>query len=111
MSRLLTSEEADEFKNIISNYKLHQSVLDQFHRSNFGVIAGPAGAGKDTLRDSLIKKYPGSYNSILSTTTRPARAGEIDGVTYNFREIEEVADALRQHKYFQAELVHNQQIS
>ena len=111
MSRLLTTSEAEHFKQIIDNYQPDNEVLDLFERSNFAVIAGPAGAGKDTLRNGLNVKHLGTYVPILSTTTRPPRAGEIDGRDYHFREISEVEKSLRSSDFFQAELVHNQQIS
>jgi guanylate kinase len=47
------------------------------------VVSGPSGSGKDTLVDALRKCEPGLAYSI-SATTRPARAGEQDGVHYHF---------------------------
>lgn len=111
MSRLLNLDEVQEFKKKTDGYEPNNEVLEQFKSSNFGIIAGPAGAGKDTLRDELINKYPESYLPILSTTTRPPRAGEVDGKTYHFWEVERVAQGLDKKEFFQAELVHNQQVS
>jgi guanylate kinase len=111
MSRLLTEKEAKQFATLLQNYQLNNEVLDQFRSSKFGVIAGPAGAGKDTLRDALIQKYPDKYLPILSTTTRPPRDGEVDGQIYHFREIGEVKEGLKKHEFFQTALVHGQQIS
>lgn len=111
MSRLLTPSEAEHFKQTLDNYQPNNEVLELFQQSNFAVIAGPAGAGKDTLRNGLIVKHFGIYVPILSTTTRPPRAGEADGRDYHFREISEVEKSLRSSDFFQAELVHSQQIS
>jgi guanylate kinase len=47
------------------------------------VISGPSGAGKTTLLKNLFERCPGLVASI-SATTRPPRAGEIDGVDYHF---------------------------
>lgn len=47
------------------------------------VIAGPAGSGKSTLCDRLVEERPG-FARVVTTTTRPPRAGEIDGVHYHF---------------------------
>lgn len=44
-------------------------------------ITGPSTSGKSTLAE-LFK--PEGYQEIVSTTTRPQRTGEIDGVSYNF---------------------------
>lgn len=111
MSRLLTATEARHFKKIIDAYKPSEVVLERFKQSNFAVIAGPAGAGKDTLRNSLTEAYPELYLPILSTTTRPLRKGEADGQTYHFRTVEQVETGLARGQYFQTALVHNQQIS
>lgn len=111
MSRLLTTEEAQEFAELINNYQPNDAVLETFRNSNFVVIAGPAGAGKDTLRDALLARYAQYYQPILSTTTRPPRAGERDGKEYHFWDIESMRAGLERREFFQAALVHNQQIS
>jgi guanylate kinase len=111
VSRLLSPDEVEKFRSIIDGYRLHESVVEQFRSSNFAVIAGPAGAGKDTLRDNLISRFPDRYLPILSTTTRPPRQNEVDGETYHFWEIDRVEKSLNNQEFFQAALVHNQQIS
>ncbi|MGH3054213.1 MAG: guanylate kinase [Gaiellaceae bacterium] len=47
------------------------------------VISGPSGAGKGTLVDRLVRERSECVFSI-SSTTRPKRAGEQDGVQYEF---------------------------
>ena len=47
------------------------------------VIAGPAGSGKSTLCDRLVRERP-EFARVVTTTTRPAREGEINGVHYHF---------------------------
>ena len=47
------------------------------------VIAGPAGSGKSTLCDRLVHECS-EFSRVVTTTTRPARAGEINGVHYHF---------------------------
>jgi len=47
------------------------------------VIAGPAGSGKSTLCDRLVAERP-EFSRVVTTTTRPPRPGEIDGVHYHF---------------------------
>lgn len=48
------------------------------------VISGPsAGVGKDTLLEMFKKAHP-DWQNPLSTTTRLPRAGEANGLNYNF---------------------------
>jgi len=57
------------------------------------VVSGPSGAGKGTLCQALLARNPNLRFSV-SVTTRPPRAGEVDGVHYFFwpeeRFVEEV---------------------
>jgi guanylate kinase len=52
------------------------------------VITGPSGVGKGTLIRELLGRLPGLELSV-SATTRPPRAGEVDGRDYHFLSPEE----------------------
>lgn len=45
-------------------------------------LVGPSGSGKSTLERLLVSA--GSCGRFTSTTTRPIRAGEVDGLDYHF---------------------------
>lgn len=47
------------------------------------VLAGPAGSGKTTLCERMVAEVPG-FSRVVTTTTRPPRPGELDGVHYHF---------------------------
>jgi len=47
------------------------------------VLSGPSGAGKSSLIGKVCEAI-GPYYFSISTTTRPMREGEIDGVHYHF---------------------------
>ncbi|WP_233256556.1 AAA family ATPase [Opitutus sp. ER46] len=47
------------------------------------MIAGPAGSGKSTLCDRLVTEAP-EFSRVVTTTTRPPREGEVNGVHYHF---------------------------
>ena len=47
-------------------------------------IVGPSGSGKDTVAQSLMAHYPDKFHNIITTTTRPKRSYEINGVDYHF---------------------------
>lgn len=49
----------------------------------FFCFCGPTGCGKTTLTKRLVQSDPSLFLSV-STTTRPPRAGELDGREYNF---------------------------
>ncbi|HEY1764690.1 MAG TPA: guanylate kinase [Opitutaceae bacterium] len=47
------------------------------------VLAGPAGSGKSTLCDRLVASGFG-FSRVVTTTTRPPRNGEVNGIHYHF---------------------------
>jgi guanylate kinase len=47
------------------------------------VIAGPAGSGKSTLCDRLVRERT-EFARVVTTTTRAPRPGEVNGVHYHF---------------------------
>jgi guanylate kinase len=47
------------------------------------LVSSPSGAGKTTLCQRLLAEFPELHFSV-STTTRPMRGGEVDGVDYHF---------------------------
>jgi guanylate kinase len=53
------------------------------------IVSGPSGVGKDTVIEAL-RKLPAAdeYHYVVTCTTRPRRAYEIDGVHYHFLEPE-----------------------
>lgn len=59
------------------------------------VISGPSGVGKGTVCSALRKKMPHLTYSV-SVTTRVPREGEIDGVNYFFRSVDQFK-AMIQH--------------
>ena len=55
------------------------------------IISGPSGAGKSTVLERLIAECPLPLAMSVSATTRAPRAGEQDGVHYQFLSHEEFA--------------------
>lgn len=56
------------------------------------IITGMSCAGKDTIQNYLLEK---GYSVIVSTTTRPMRPGEIDGVQYHFKTVPQFLDLIK----------------
>lgn len=70
------------------------------------VLSGPSGAGKS----SLIKKISqdiGEYYFSISTTTRPIRKGEVDGVDYHFVTKEEFEKDIEADNFLEYATVHS----
>src|SRR5205807_9234094 len=64
---------ASKFKTLSSRFSRYGVLF---------VLSAPSGAGKTTLVDALRKTSEFIYS--VSCTTRPARAGEVDGEDYRF---------------------------
>jgi guanylate kinase len=69
------------------------------------VIAGPAGSGKSTLCDRLLKEER-SFSRVVTTTTRPPRTGEINGVHYHFFSADEFRRRLAAGEFLEWARVH-----
>lgn len=51
-------------------------------RGKLIVVAGPSGVGKSSIIDGVLAATNSKFS--VSATTKPARAGEVDGVDYHF---------------------------
>lgn len=47
-------------------------------------LIGEAGSGKDTILKKVLAAAPGLFNEIISSTTRPPREGEVEGINYYY---------------------------
>ena len=69
------------------------------------VLSGPSGAGKSSLVREIIEDIGECYFSI-STTTRPMREGEKDGVDYHFVDKEEFEREVEADQFLEYAVVH-----
>jgi guanylate kinase len=69
------------------------------------VLSGPSGAGKSSLINKIFDDIGDCYFSI-STTTRPIREGEIDGVHYHFVSEEEFITDIENDSFLEHAIVH-----
>ena len=69
------------------------------------VLSGPSGAGKSSLISKIIDDIGNTYFSI-STTTRPIREGEKNGVDYYFVDKEEFEKEVEEEQFLEHALVH-----
>jgi len=69
------------------------------------VLSGPSGAGKTSLIKNIADDIGDFYFSI-STTTRPMRDGEIEGVHYHFVDEEEFKKDIEADNFLEYAIVH-----
>jgi len=68
------------------------------------VLSAPSGAGKTTLVDAL--RQTSEFTYLVSCTTRPARAGEVDGEDYRFLSDEEFNARAKAGEFLEDATVH-----
>lgn len=88
----------DKSKKLEENIMLMNSL--QCKRSMIFVISGPSGVGKDTIIQ-MIRQRNADYHQILTTTSRPKRINEINGVHYNFISLQEFETGIKAKKYIE----------
>ena len=69
------------------------------------ILAGPAGSGKSTLCDRLVRAGIG-FSRVITTTTRSPREGEIDGVHYHFFSADEFDARVNRGEFLEWAWVH-----
>ncbi|MBA3025418.1 MAG: guanylate kinase [Sulfurimonas sp.] len=69
------------------------------------VLSGPSGAGKSSLINKISDEI-GDYYFSISTTTRPIRDGEVEGVHYHFVTQEEFKKDIEENHFLEYALVH-----
>jgi guanylate kinase len=76
-------------------------------RGRVFIISAPSGTGKSTVIKKLMETRSDLYFSV-SATTRSARPGELDGVSYQFMSHEQFQDLLQRNEFLEhAEYVGN----
>src|SRR5947199_9167325 len=89
---------ASKFKTLSSRFSRYGILF---------VLSAPSGAGKTTLVDALRETSEFVYS--VSCTTRPARAGEVDGEDYRFLSEEEFNARARGGELLEHANVHGHQ--
>jgi guanylate kinase len=69
------------------------------------ILAGPAGVGKSTLCDRLVKEVPG-FERVITATTRPPRIGEQHARDYHFLSEAEFDQKLAAGEFLEWACVH-----
>ena len=69
------------------------------------VLSGPSGAGKSSLIKKIEDKI-GEYYFSISTTTRPIREGEVEGIHYHFVSKEQFEKDIEEEHFLEYARVH-----
>lgn len=69
------------------------------------VVSGPSGAGKGAVLKHARAIYP-NFRYSVSVTTREPREGEIDGVNYHFRSVEQFEKMVANGDFLEHKTVH-----
>ncbi|OGZ04690.1 MAG: hypothetical protein A2845_05350 [Candidatus Lloydbacteria bacterium RIFCSPHIGHO2_01_FULL_49_22] len=69
------------------------------------IITGASGAGKDVLTKGIRAHFPDS-GKVVTSTTRPPRPGEVDGIAYHFFSTEEFEQRLALGEFIEHMNVH-----
>ncbi len=72
------------------------------------IIAGPTNAGKDTIMKQLLLNKSLNLSKIITSTSRPIRNGETNGIDYYFYTKAEFEDMVAKNDFFEWALVHNE---
>ncbi len=64
------------------------------------IISSPSGNGKDTVINALVKIIPGAAR-LVTTTSRPPRPGNVEGVDYYFVSKEEFKNKIKKNEFLE----------
>jgi guanylate kinase len=70
------------------------------------ILSGVAGAGKDTVKQELLKRME-NVETLPSYTSRAMRPGDIEGQTYNFVSKEEFEKMIENKEFYEYDVHHN----
>lgn len=62
------------------------------------ILTGKTASGKDTIKSSLLNKYP-SLIKLLTTTSRTPREREVDGIDYRFLTRQSFEDQIKNNDF------------
>ena len=103
----------NEFNALLMDYQPSRQSLLTLSQVELVLLVAPTSSGRNTVIRELMKT--GDYYFIVSDTTRNPRSNdgvmEKDGVEYWFRSEEEVLADIKDGKYLEAAVIHNQQVS
>ncbi len=102
-----------EFRSALQDYHLSKQALHTLSQTKLVILVAPTSSGRNTIIWDLLKS--GDYYFIVSDTTRKPRINdgiaEQNGHEYWFRSEEEMLHDIKEGKFLEAAIIHNQQVS
>jgi hypothetical protein len=99
----------DEFRKERELYRPSEESLRIFRATGYCALNGVSGSGRNTILKELLKT--GQYHWMISDTTRQPRLNdgvmERNGVEYWFKTEQQFLEGIRQGKYLEFEILHN----
>ncbi len=74
-------------------------IIPRVTRGVLVIVSSPSGAGKTTLTRRLLQEFGERLQFSVSYTTRPMRAGEVDGRDYHFVSTTEFEAMVERHEF------------
>jgi guanylate kinase len=106
-------EYLEAFREILANYHVSEQSQKILDDTTLALLVAPSSSGRNTIIRELLKTN--DYHYIVSDTTRRPRVNdgvlEQNGVEYWFRSERDVLDELKEGKFLEAAIIHNQQVS
>lgn len=103
----------DEFHRLLTSYHISNESIDILNKTKLVLLTGPSASGRNTIIYRLLKTK--DYYYIISDTTRQPRYNngqlEKNGREYWFRQEKDMLQDIRQGKFLEAEIIHDQQVS
>ena len=92
----------------VKNYTPSSETVALIKTARITLLVGIAGAGKDTIKDQLLRSD--DFRDIVSHTTRPPRENdgipEVDGLDYNFIDIDTALKLVNEKAFVEVKVVH-----
>ena len=81
-------------------------MIHPVHSPRLIVISGPPGVGKDSVLERM-KERGLPFHFVVTATTRPRRAGEVDGKDYFFLTHDQFAEMIEHNELLEPAIVYN----
>jgi guanylate kinase len=102
-----------DFRAALEHYRLSPQALQTLSQTKLVLLVAPSSSGRNTIIWELLKT--GDYYFVVSDTTRRPRVNdgmlEQNGREYWFRSEDDMLADIRQGKFLEAAIIHNQQVS